>query len=286
MNRKEQQKYHGVGAHYWWLVGKYRIVMDQISRHISPRGGLRILDIGCGPGYTLDRLRDFGQCVGVDYSPDAARFCQERGYSEVVVADAQALPVADGTFDLVVSLDVMEHLEDDATAAKEVFRVLKPGGLLVMTVPTFMLLWGDHDEMYLHKRRYRLPQIRALVEGAGFQMRKLSHMEPLFFLPLLMYRKWKLRFRQGRRRTDDFIQIPSWLNTLLAHVVGLERYWLRWFGFSFGVNSICICEKPLCGEPSVLKGTPVPQYATPVAAIGVNVDRWSKRVRQSVVSTV
>lgn len=286
MNRKEQQKYHRIGAYYWWLVGKYRIVMDQISRHISPRGDLRILDIGCGPGNTLDRLRDFGQCVGVDYSPDAARFCQERGYSEILVADAQTLPIADGTFDLVVSLDVMEHLENDAIAAKEVFRVLKPGGLLVMTVPSYMLLWGDHDEMYLHKRRYRLPQVRVLVEGAGFQMRKLSHIEPLFFLPLLIFRKWKLRFRQGPRRTDDFMQLPSWLNTLLAHVVALERYWLRWFGFPFGVTSICICEKPLCGEPSVVKGAAVPQHEMAAAATGVNVDGWLKRVRQPVLSTV
>lgn len=243
MERNEQEQYYRLGTNYWWLVGKYRIVMDQISRHVGGQGGLRILDVGCGPGNTLDRLSAYGQGVGMDYSGDAVEYCRSRGYRRVFVGAAPALPVAEETFDLIVSIDVIEHVEDDAAAVGEAFRALKSGGLYVLTVPAFMILWGDHDELYFHHRRYRVPQIRKLVQGSGFRIEKLSYFEPAFFLPMLVFRRLKRLLGPGHRK-DDFIWVPGWLNAILGSMIGAERYWLRWLDFPFGVTSICVCRKP------------------------------------------
>lgn len=242
MNRKEQEKYHAIGEDYWWLVGKYRLVLDQIARHLPRHQNLSVLDVGCGPGNTLDRLRDYGQGFGMDRSSDAAQFCRRRGH-RVFVGDAQTVPLADDVFDLVVALDVIEHVDNDQQALDHIFRVLKPGGTFVMTVPVFMLLWGDHDDLYLHKRRYRIREIRAVMERAGFRITKLSCIEPLFFIPLLIYRKAK-RLLPRQTKSDDFVSVPRWLNCALGWLIGVEKYWLRWFNFPLGVSSICVAQKP------------------------------------------
>lgn len=247
MQQEHQRRYYELGQGYWWLAGKYRIVRDVVDRGFHPAGPTpRILDLGCGPGNLLDHLRGRGEPFGSDFSPDALGFARGRGYQRLFRADFQRLPVKTETFDLVTCIDVLEHLPDDRTAAAELARVLRPSGLLVVTVPAFQFLWGDHDVLYGHHRRYRVGQVRELLSSAGLDVLRASYFEPLFLPPLWLFRK--LKKLGGSRRSlsgrDDFISLPRPLNWLLTHVLASERFLLRHVDLPFGVTLLAVARKP------------------------------------------
>ena len=140
---------------HWWYTGRRRIIgtfVQQICSQIEGRR-LHILDVGCGTGANLKLLSQFGDAEGVDISPDALAFCRERGLENVRLGAAEKLPHEDGTFDLVTALDVVEHMDDDVAGLREMRRVLRPDGRILLFVPTFMFLWGVQDEVSNHRRR-------------------------------------------------------------------------------------------------------------------------------------
>ncbi|HET7746753.1 MAG TPA: methyltransferase domain-containing protein, partial [Vicinamibacteria bacterium] len=222
-------------------------IHDVVRRSFRPAGPRpRVLDLGCGPGNLLDLLDGHGDLFGSDYSADALRFCAERGYRRLFRADFQRLPVRSESVDLVTCIDVLEHLEDDRRALAELTRVLKPSGLLVASVPAFMSLWGDHDRLYGHHRRYRTREVRERAEEAGLVVRKLSYFEPLFFAPLWLYRRLKgaVVKRGELSERDDFIRLPRPVNAVLTELIAAERFPLRHLSFPFGVTILAVCEKP------------------------------------------
>ncbi len=249
MEQEHQQRYYELGQSYWWLAGKYRIIADVVRRFVSPAGAgraLRVLDLGCGPGNLLDYLAPHGDTFGSDFSQDALRFCAGRGFRRLFRADFHALPLRDDCFDLVTCIDVLEHLEDDRRAIGELVRILRPGGLLVVSVPAFKFLWGDHDTIYGHHRRYTTGEIRDRFEAAGLRMRKASYFEPLFLLPLLLYRNLKkaLGRKGGLEQRDDFVRLPAPVNAALCQLIAAERFPLRFLSFPFGVTLLAVASKP------------------------------------------
>ena len=129
---------------HWWYLGRRRIIasfVKQICEQVTDHRP-RILDVGCGTGANVKMLSQFGDAEGVDISPDALQFCRERGLDNIKLGAAEELPYEDGTFDLVTALDVVEHLDDDVGGLREMRRVLRPGGRVLLFVPTFMWLWG------------------------------------------------------------------------------------------------------------------------------------------------
>lgn len=247
MERDRQQRYYDLGRTYWWLSGKYRIIDDVVGRSFRPAAARpRVLDLGCGPGNLLDLLTTHGDIYGSDFSADALRFCAERGYRRLFRADFHRLPLASASFDLVTCIDVLEHLEDDRRAVAELARILRPAGLLVVSVPAFMALWGDHDRLYGHHRRYRTREVRERFEAAGLRVRKLSYFEPLFFAPLWLYRNWKKKAVKegGLAERDDFVKVGKGLNAVLTEMIAAERFFLRYASFPFGVTILAVAEKP------------------------------------------
>jgi SAM-dependent methyltransferase len=248
MEREHQERYGQLGEGYWWLAGKYRIVADLLRRAAPPGAGGRgrVLDLGCGPGNFLDLLAPHGRTFGSDYSVDALRYCASRGHARLSSADFHQLPFAGDSFSLITCIDVLEHLRDDAVAAAEIARVMAPGALLVMTVPAFAALWGDHDELYGHYRRYRVPQLRRRLEGAGLVVERATYFEPLYLPPLFLYRKWKrLRPRRaGLAQRDDFVAIGPRLNRFLTGFLAAERHLLRLGDIPFGVTIVAMARKP------------------------------------------
>lgn len=249
MEQEHQQRYYELGRSYWWLAGKYRIIADVVARHFRPAAGgarPRVLDLGCGPGNLLDYLVPHGRVFGSDFSHDALRFCAARGFRSLFRADFHALPLLDESFDLVTCIDVLEHLSDDRRAIAELVRILRPGGALVVSVPAFMFLWGDHDTMYGHQRRYTTGQVRERFEACGLRVHKLSYFEPLFLPPLFVYRNLKKLFAKGDAlaQRDDFVRLPPALNSLLCGVIAAERFPLRYLDFPFGVTLLAVATKP------------------------------------------
>src|SRR5215211_424697 len=149
---------------HWWYTGRRKILarfVEEICSRVTDRRP-RILDVGCGTGANLLMLSKYGDAEGVDICEDALAFCRERGLEKVKLGAAEALPYDDDTFDLVTAFDVVEHLDDDLAGLTEMRRVLRPGGRVLLFVPTFMFLWGLQDDVSNLRRRYRLPELETV----------------------------------------------------------------------------------------------------------------------------
>lgn len=224
---------------HWWYVGRRRIIasfIKEICDQVTDRKP-RILDVGCGTGANLKTLSEFGEAEGVDISSDALAFCRERGL-EVKLGAAEELPYADGTFDLVTALDVVEHLDDDVGGLREMRRVLRPGGHALIFVPTFMWLWGVQDEVSHHRRRYTLPELRRAMTAAGFEVERSTYANITFLLPIFVIRVL-MRITGMKIDSEARINIPAF-NGILARIFGAEATLLRFMNFPIGVSGLCV----------------------------------------------
>ncbi|HXK37074.1 MAG TPA: class I SAM-dependent methyltransferase [Candidatus Paceibacterota bacterium] len=237
MYQAEQEQYASLGRNYWWLGSKYDVIIDLVRRNLHRIGSseLSLLDVGCGPGNIVDLLLPFGRTYGIDPSPDAVRIAAGRGFTELRVADVEHIPYPDAMFDIVTAIDIVEHVEDDLGALREIRRVLKPGGILFFSVPAYQFLWGDNDDLFGHKRRYTRSEIRTKLKQSGFMCQQVSYLQPLFVLPLFLLRKIK---KALGKRTHDFVRPPHVVNSMLYQLLAAEKYVLRLGDIPFGATIV------------------------------------------------
>jgi SAM-dependent methyltransferase len=225
---------------HWWFIGRRRILagfVEEICRQVTDRRP-RILDVGCGTGANLLMLSKYGDAEGVDVSEDALEFCRARGLDKVKLGAGEELPYEDATFDLVTAFDVVEHMDDDLAGLTEMRRVLRPGGRVLLFVPTFMFLWGLQDDVSHHRRRYRLPELRRVLEEAGFEIERSTYANVTFFLPILVMRKL-MRLTGIKTASENSINVPA-LNGVLGKILGAESTVLRYMNLPFGVSGLCV----------------------------------------------
>ena len=166
MDEDEIRKSAQLEQRHWWYSGR-RALVRRLVRGL-PTG--RALDVGCGSAGNTAVLRDLGwQVTGLEYSPAAASLAHARDLP-VVRGDARLLPFPDESFDLVMSTDMWEHIEEDDVVAAEAARVLRPGGRLLVAVPAGMDLWSGHDVALGHVRRYDRAGLTALVRSVGLEV--------------------------------------------------------------------------------------------------------------------
>jgi SAM-dependent methyltransferase len=234
---------------HWWFVGRRRILLQLLDRYLGTSNGQerRILDVGCGTGTMLTHLAAYGKAQGVDIDEEAVGYCLERGLTDVQVGALEKLPFADASFDLVTALDVVEHLDDDLGALREIGRVLRPGGQLLMTVPAHRFLWGDQDEVNMHKRRYVAAEIRERLTATGFQVRRVSYMNAFMFPPIAairLLRRLEHRLRPRTTQESDFrYPAPRPVNFLLATIFGAEAPIVRRINLPIGVSILALASK-------------------------------------------
>ena len=228
---------------HWWYAGRRRIISSFLARICGDAQSRRprILDVGCGTGANLELLAEFGEAEGVDVSHEALSFCRARGFDNVRHGAAEQLPYADGAFDVVTALDVIEHLDDDLGSLREMRRVLKPGGRVLLFVPAFMFLWGVQDDVSNHRRRYRLKELEATVRAAGFEVERATYANITFFAPILLVRAF-MRVARLRPPSEFKINVPAF-NGVLGRIFGAERFWLRCLDFPFGVSALCVARR-------------------------------------------
>ena len=229
------------GSH-WWFVGRRAILESFLKSIVSklrtPNSELHILDVGCGTGANIEMLSNYGQAEGVDVSEDALAFCRERGLEKVRLGAGEELPYEAGEFDLVTAFDVVEHMDDDLAGIREMRRVLRPGGRVLLFVPTFMFLWGLQDDVSNHRRRYRLPELSRVLEEAGFEIERMTYANITFFLPILIVRKL-MRLTGIKTDTENTINVTA-LNGLFGRVFGAESWFLKYMNLPFGVSGLCV----------------------------------------------
>lgn len=210
---------------HWWYRGRRRVLSALIEvDRTGPFG--RILDVGCGTGRNLQELRRYGDVVGVEPSAAAVSFARA---SELPVqqAEAEALPFDDATFDFITALDVIEHIEDDRGALREMRRVLAPAGSAIITVPAYQWLWSAHDDMNLHKRRYTATLLRDRAESAGWAVVRLTYFNSLLLPPIALHRRLQSVIGRSSPTVNDFKRTPRGLNSLLEIPLRLEAAVIR-----------------------------------------------------------
>jgi len=233
---------------HWWFVGRRRILLSILNQYLGAgaTNGRQILDVGCGTGTMLTHLARFGAARGVDMDLEAVGYCHDRGLQQVTQSGADSLPFEKDTFDLVTALDVVEHIDDDLGALREMRRVIKPGGLLLLTVPAYRFLWGRQDDINLHKRRYVARKLRNRLQTAGFEVERLTYMNSILFPAIAAIRLVRHILPEPPKLESDFaFPAPQPLNVLLGAVFGSERYALTRFDIPFGVSIMALARRPL-----------------------------------------
>ena len=245
---------------HWWYRGRRRVLRAELDR--LPLGtGAWLLDAGCGSGRTLDELARYGTACGVDVSEAAVQAARLRGH-DVRLGAVEALPFGDGTFDLVTCLDVIEHTPDDGATLRELLRVTRPGGLLIVTVPAYPALWSWHDEANRHYRRYRSGVLREAARTGDWEVVRDTHFNSLLLPPLALVRILR-KARRGGRGRSELTFTPAWLDGLLASPFRIEAFLIRHgVRLPAGLSVLAVLRKP-----STLP-IPIPALPHPAATFG------------------
>jgi len=231
---------------HWWFVGRRKIVLCLVRKIISEVSRSRIVDIGCGAGATLKQLEDMGEATGVDISSHAVSYCRQRGCRRVCLSEEYSLPFSDNKISLIISLDVLEHLDYDYQHLREYHRILKDDGKILLTVPALPWLWSGHDKANRHYRRYTRTQLKNLLEREGWKIEKLSYF-CTFLFPLIMVLRLISKAANKIIKTynaDWNFKIPGFgINWLFARIFAGEAFWLSRGRFPIGSSLLAICRK-------------------------------------------
>jgi SAM-dependent methyltransferase len=229
---------------HWWFCSRRAIVASVISRlGLSP--GAMILEPGCGTGGNFAMLGRFGEVYAMDSDLEACNFSSAR--KTAIVRQGQLperVPFENVSFELVVLIDVLEHLDRDQETLTVLSQRLKPGGWLLATVPAFPFLWSRHDATHHHQRRYVAGELRGLFERAGFAVDYLSYYNFLLF-PAIAAARLLGRLRKSiPQHEHDLRNHSGVVNSFLRTVFSSERYALgRHISVPFGVSLLLIARR-------------------------------------------
>ena len=232
-----------IEATHWWFVERRRLFAALIRKVAIPSDAT-VVDVGTGTGANLRLLKQMGfaRVAGIDPSADAAHWCAEKGLGQVHTGDIRALPLADASVDLLLATDVIEHVDDDKQAVAEIWRVLRPGGTALITVPAFPSLWGLQDIKSHHYRRYRMTPFLQLLEQSGLVVEKKFHFNYLLFAPIFAARqviRW-LRVELGSENEVN----NAVLNRLLSFIFRFDVITAPILKPPFGVSILALVHRP------------------------------------------
>jgi SAM-dependent methyltransferase len=229
-------------ATHWWFTGRRRLFGREISKTGLPLTS-RVLDAGTSTGANLRLLRELGfrHVAGLDLSQEAIRYCWEKGLGLVQHGDVCGMPFANESFDLVLATDIIEHVDDDLKALREIGRVLRVGGKMLITVPAFQILWGLQDRISRHKRRYVRQELVDIVTRAGFSIEACYYFNFLLFLPIWVGRRVIDILRldvQGEAQINSPL-----LNRMLSAIFAADIAMAPILRPPFGVSILIVAEK-------------------------------------------
>jgi len=258
MQTEDYEFLYQLEENFWWFVGMREIAGVLLDPWLPPRDRV-ILDAGCGTGGNLEWLARYAgarQVAGIDLIPTALKFCRERGAERLTQASATDLPFADEAFDLVTSFDVLVQIPGegaDERAMREMYRVLKPGGVAFVRGAAFEWMKSGHDLALGTARRYSLGELREKLKGVGFEILRATYANSLLF-PIAAVRRLVLKRLGLADRGSDVKPLPQnlqGLNRILTNALRWEAKRLRdpQAKLAVGLSAICIARRP--HQPSI-----------------------------------
>lgn len=257
MHPEYYEEYYRNEREHWWFRARERILSSVVGRLLEARMLGRkasILNVGAATGRSSEWLGEHGEVLSLEYDQACCEATRARTGLSIVHGSALNLPWPSETFDIVCAFDVIEHVEDDAMAVRELLRVLRPGGAVVVTVPAFSFLWSEHDDVNRHFRRYSLPQLRALFANA--RIMSSTYFNSLLFFPIAMHRMAQkvvrsMRGQSSAQLKSDFARSRFlFMGRALEFVFATERHLVaRNIRLPFGVSALLIAERRQEGSP-------------------------------------
>jgi SAM-dependent methyltransferase len=229
---------------HWWYAGMRRVALAVLATALDGNRDVRILDAGCGTGGTTVELRRFGRVVGVDLAWEALEPARGRGLERLARGSVEQLPFRDGVFDVATSFEVVYHLgvASDTSALREIRRVLKPGGLLLLRVPAHDWLRGEHDRLVHTRHRYSRAEVATKLSDAGFRVDQLTWANTVLFPPAVAKRLLERSSPDPASSGEpDLWQPPGPINAALETAVAIEAALIpRRVPLPFGLSILAV----------------------------------------------
>jgi len=221
---------------HWYFRARLAVLLAVLRREIARRPA-RVVELGCGSGNVLEALGEFGEALGVEADERLVAAARAAGLDVRRGSLPHDVPVPTGSADAVLLLDVIEHVDDDVAALGAARRLLRPGGLLLVTVPAHPWLWSAHDVALGHRRRYTARGLRRTVEAAGLRVVRTSHFNTVLFPAIAAVRIVKRAAGSGGH---DLRRPPAPVNRLLERCFALERHVVPRASLPFGASLLLV----------------------------------------------
>ncbi|MGF1937282.1 MAG: class I SAM-dependent methyltransferase [Nostoc sp. ChiQUE02] len=232
---------------HWWFVAR-RSIIEEVIRKLNLPADAEIFEAGCGTGGNLAMLSRHGQVYAMELNEAARTFASDLQLGEIQPGFLpNDIPFADKKFDLIVLLDVLEHVEEDTASLQALSAKLKPSGWLLITVPAYPWLWSKHDDLLHHKRRYMLHNLRQIVGDTGYHVHFVSYFNFVLFPLIAGVRLVQGLFNKGGNEQS---MPPKLVNQMLTFLFGIERYLIGRLFLPFGVSLLLLAQRnELTEEP-------------------------------------
>jgi SAM-dependent methyltransferase len=233
------EQYGRLYAHHWWWRARESYVLRWIRRVARGRR-LRMFEVGCGDGFLWTELEPYGEVEGIE--PDEHLIRPDSPWRSRIEIATFPGRLRDATYDLVLMLDALEHIEDDAAALRAASDLLAPAGHVILTVPAMMLLWSEFDVVNRHFRRYDRKRLVRLLREAGLNVVSARY---YYFWPVLPLLARRLLFRSEGAEKSAFLKIPARpINFAIEAISKLEHRITSVVPVPFGSSIIAVARKP------------------------------------------
>lgn len=227
-----------------WLFRVRRNLIYSIFEEYNIKSGTRVLDYGCGSGFIVGQLQTRGyDACGTDISREAIEYGTSQGIKNLHSTNGIEVDFPDESFDLILAMDVVEHIKDDNLVIKELERLLKPNGHLIITVPAYQWMWGVQDEVSHHFRRYTMRSVIKLVKDHSSLLVLKKTYFNTFLFPAVALVRLVSKWFNIKNRESDFDISDNFLNPIFYLIFNMEIKILKWIQYPFGVSILIILEK-------------------------------------------
>lgn len=247
MDKNYYHEYFELERTHWWFLARTKILETQIQDLLTDTPHAKILNIGAATGASSQMLSKFGQVTSIEYEAECIAFVKDKISLDIEEGTILDLNYTENSFDLVCAFDVVEHVAEDELALKEMQRVCKIAGHVMLTVPTFMSLWSKHDEVNHHVKRYRLNEIQQLVQP-NLEPVFLSYFNTWLFLPIYLVRQFSNALPSMIKRSgsgSDFSLVKSALINRFFYFLFVSENWFlrKKISLPVGVSALAIWKK-------------------------------------------